>query len=205
MNFKTVPLLLNLLLLVGCANNLETRFYLLSSIPEHGVEPFRATPRPSATIAVGPISLPDYLDRPQIVTAQSSNRMKMAEFDQWAEPVQDNFRRVMSENLAQRVPNDQFLRFPWEPSIKVDYQLKIDVLRFMVDQHNVSWLSANWRIIDIKQRKPSAQHRSDIHQPVSGSGYEAIVKAQSESVAALSQLIANELKRVITGAVVKAQ
>jgi ABC-type transport auxiliary lipoprotein component len=44
--------------------------------------------------------LPPYLDRPQLVTRAGSNRMVLADFDSWAEPLQGLFARVLAKNLT---------------------------------------------------------------------------------------------------------
>jgi len=55
-----------------------------------------AEPRPG----VGPVTLPPYLDRSQIVMSDRANELNLAEFDQWAESLQTNFTRVLGENLV---------------------------------------------------------------------------------------------------------
>ena len=57
-------------------------------------------------IGVGPITVPKYLDRPQIVTRSGRNQLALGEFDRWAEPLQDNVLRVLAENLAFLIPTD---------------------------------------------------------------------------------------------------
>jgi uncharacterized lipoprotein YmbA len=79
---------------------------------------------------VGPITLPKYLDRPQIVTRSGRNPLTLAEFDRWAKPLQDNVSRVLAENLARHIPTDHILLHPWPRSAPVDYQVAVEHLRW---------------------------------------------------------------------------
>jgi uncharacterized lipoprotein YmbA len=56
------------------------------------------------TIGIGPVTLPKYLDRPQIVTFTSPYALNVVEFDRWAEPLESTFVRVLAENLALLLP-----------------------------------------------------------------------------------------------------
>lgn len=72
------------LALTGCADSQPTRFYTLSPLAAAlGSTP--PTLLPDVTVGVGPVTLPPYLDRPQLVTRAGGNRVVLAEFDSWAE------------------------------------------------------------------------------------------------------------------------
>ena len=93
-----------LLLGLEACTSTPSRFYVLSSLSaSETIAATAATQGP--VIGVGPITLPKYLDRPQIVTRAGSNQLALAEFDRWAEPLQDNVARVLAENLAPPHPH----------------------------------------------------------------------------------------------------
>ena len=73
----------------------SSQFYVLSSLPQPGLS---AAEGP--VIGVFPVSMPDYLDRPQIVTRVSENEIKLDEFSRWAEPLKDSFTRALVQNLS---------------------------------------------------------------------------------------------------------
>ncbi|MFW6242141.1 MAG: PqiC family protein, partial [Thermodesulfobacteriota bacterium] len=75
------PLLLAALFLlpVACGRSLPTRFYLLT--PQKTGP--GAAPTAGPSVGVGPVELPDYLDRPQILTRAGEHEIHFAEFDQW--------------------------------------------------------------------------------------------------------------------------
>ena len=79
---------LMLLTLAGCETSEQARLYTLSGLPFTAAS---ASIQPASTsalaIGIGPVTLPFYLDRPQIVRRTSPNRLEIAEFDRWAEPL----------------------------------------------------------------------------------------------------------------------
>ena len=56
----------------GCATSPPSRFYLLTPIAQEGSASGASTTDQRIAIGVGPVDLPDYLNRPQIVTRESS-------------------------------------------------------------------------------------------------------------------------------------
>jgi uncharacterized protein len=102
-----VTLVASLLGLGACAST-PSRFYVLNTLPASETVPATAAER-GPVIGVGPITLPKYLDRPQIVTRASRNQLALGEFDRWAEPLQDNVLRVLAQNLMLLIPTDHIL------------------------------------------------------------------------------------------------
>ena len=84
------------------------------------------------SIGVGPVQMPEYLNRPQIVSRKSTIELFLDEFNKWAEPLEDNFTRVLAENLANILRTDPVVIFPSRGSIPVDYIVTLDVIRLTV-------------------------------------------------------------------------
>ena len=72
----------------------------------------------------------DYLDRQGIVTRVSPNRFVVAENDRWAEPLEENFSRVLARNLSILLQTDRIVAYPWERSQQPTYQIQVEVPRF---------------------------------------------------------------------------
>jgi uncharacterized lipoprotein YmbA len=83
-----VILMFSLSILGGCLPkpSAPTKLYILSPLAGPAVEMHNKTDEIFMTIGVGPVHLPEYLDRPEIVTRINPNELKLAEFDIWAEP-----------------------------------------------------------------------------------------------------------------------
>jgi uncharacterized lipoprotein YmbA len=186
-----VTLVASLLGLGACAST-PSRFYILNTLPASETVPATAAAQ-GPVIGVGPITLPKYLDRPQIVTRASRNQLALGEFDRWAEPLQDNVSRVLAENLALLIPTDHILLNPWPRSAPVDYQVAVEVRHFDGWLGGESVLLALWSILDGAERQLISK-RAFLNVPVGGRDYEAIVVAMNQMVESLSRDIAAAIR-----------
>jgi uncharacterized lipoprotein YmbA len=194
-------LLVTLSLILLCAgaacvrrNSTPARFYLLQpTTTGSDAVTARATPV-QALIGLGPIQFPEYLDRPQMVTAVSPHQLTLNEFERWAEPLKVNFAHVLAENLSFWMPAAQVLNFPWRSTVALDYQVTVDVSSFHAGPGEEVQLQAKWTIL--KNRRPLLHRNSRIVMPLQGSGYEARVSAQGKAVAMLSREIADAISTI---------
>jgi uncharacterized lipoprotein YmbA len=182
-----VALVAALLGLGACASS-PSRFYILNTLPASEALPATAAER-GPVIGVGPITLPKYLERPQIVTRASRNQLALGEFDRWAEPLQDNVSSVLAENLALLIPTDQILLNPWSRPATLDYQVRVEVLHFDGWLGGENSLIARWSILDRAERELLSR-KSHLNAPVGGRDYEAMVVALNQMLETLSRDIA---------------
>jgi len=183
-------------ILAGCigGKSQPSKFYVLSSLPSGTGKPVAAAER-GVAIGVGPVSLPTYMDRPEIVTRSGGNQLHLSEFDRWAEPLQQNVTRVLAQNLSILIPTDRTALYPWERSVPLNYQIVVEVARFEGSADGNSLLTARWSIVgpDGKQELLTGQSsfRESIGPP---QDYEATVSAMSRSLADFSREIAAAIK-----------
>lgn len=182
-------------MLGGCASQ-PSRFYLLGALPEAETMPLAASGAQTPTIGVGPVSLPRYLDRPQIVTRTGANELKMAEFDRWAEGLDANFARVVAENLSLMFPTARVVVSPWLRATTIDYQVTVDVSHFVSQVGGEGLLIADWLIFRGEGPQVLATGRSRFSAPAAGRDYASMVAALSQTVADLSREIATHLRGV---------
>jgi uncharacterized lipoprotein YmbA len=180
-------------MLAGCASQ-PSRFYLLSASPDAETMAAGASGAPGPTIGVGPVSLPRYLDRPQIVTRTSPYELKLAEFDRWAESLDANFARVVAENLSFMLPRARVAVFPWPRATEIDYQVIVDVTHFLSQAGGESLLIADWMLFKGEGTQVLATGKSRFSAPATGQDYAAMVAAMSQTVASLSREIATTLR-----------
>jgi uncharacterized lipoprotein YmbA len=178
----------------ACGTTPPAKFFLLS--------PITATDAPTVSgghqlrLGVGPIEMPDYLDRPQIVTRTAGTELRLADDHRWAEPLQENFAHVLGENLSHLLGTGQVHVFPWSAAQLIDYQIVVYVTRFESDANSKVSLVARWDIRAGQDRTLLVSRRSDISVPVQNpSDYESIVSASSTAVARLSQEIESAIKQ----------
>jgi uncharacterized lipoprotein YmbA len=180
----------------GCSQSPPTEFYTLSGMQ---LPPGGSSAR-KTVIGVGPVTLPDYLDRPQIVTRASGNRVILASFHSWVEPVDGMFTRVLVGNLSSLLATDNVVTLPQRRPMPLDYQVEVDVARFDADVTGRAVLDARWRVFGKDGDLLVGEGRSTIVEPVAEPGsYEAIVAAMSQALARMSSTIAGTIEQHRSG------
>jgi uncharacterized lipoprotein YmbA len=111
-----------------------------------GADPANVGPR-QILVGLGPIKMPAYLDRQEIVTRVAPNRLELSGQDRWAEPLDSDFTRVLAQNLASDLGTQRITFFPWYNTTIVDYQVKVNVYRFESDKDGKVDLTAHWQVL----------------------------------------------------------
>jgi uncharacterized lipoprotein YmbA len=177
----------------GCASQ-PSQFYLLSAMPSTESASSATSGQHGPTIGVGPVTLPRYVDRPQIVTRTGPYELTLAEFDRWAEGLDANFSRVLAENLSLLLPTARVVMSPWPRATPIDYQIMVDVTHFLSQVGGESLLIADWTIVKGEGGDVLASGRSRFSASAAGKDYAAIVAAMSQTVASLSQELATTIR-----------
>src|SRR5207249_2759875 len=151
--------LLLAVLLIGlarCAGASDpTRFYVLGPVDAPAAASPSAAPR-DLRVGVRAVELPRYLERSQIVTRASANRLEMAEFHQWGAPLRLAVPTVLGEDLARLLPSEQVQVFPWGRSFTPDAQVLVEISRLEGALNAESVLAARWRILDRSRAEMAA-------------------------------------------------
>lgn len=171
--------------LSACAGTPPTRFYVLSPGVDSQVQSSEGL-----SIGVGPVKIPTYLDRLQIVTRSNINTLIVADFDRWAEPLESGFGRVLSEDLGKLLGTKSVAVYPWPPSSRIDCQVTVEVVRFEGTMGEGVVLEARWALVSDHGKSLYLKDVSKISLPVKENSYEALVAAQSGALAGLSREIA---------------
>src|SRR2546430_11474761 len=122
----------------------DSKFFVLAPV---GSDPAGATAASSRQIllGLGPVKLPAYLDRQEVVTRVAPNRLQLSSVDRWAEPLDVGFTRVLAQDLSSNLATQRITFYPWYNSTPVDYQVKIHVYRFESDKDGRVDLTAHWQ------------------------------------------------------------
>jgi len=179
------------LLLAGCARTAPVRYYQLTAL-----EAARNTSAAEAgkmVIGIGPVLLPEYLDRPQIVTRLSANRLQLADSHRWAEPLSENIPRVLGGNLSTLLGTDRILRHPWPSSRTPDYQLIVEVLHFENENDGAARLVVRWSVKGQDGGIVLPERRSSYRLPATSQDQEGLVVALNEALGSFCREIAQKL------------
>ncbi len=148
-----------------------------------------------ALIGLGPVRIPDYLNRPQMVVAITDNQYQMSEEHRWAERLDQNISLALAKFLPSQLGSNRIVRYPWAQRQVIDYQVSIDIIEFHIDAQGQSRLIAQWLI---KQKdQPDLSKRFDYLVLASTTDYDAMVAAQSSCLTKLGQDISATLRQLI--------
>ena len=161
-----------------------TKFYVLTATSTGG-----AAATSHLVIGLGPVKLPEYLEHAEVITRVAPNRLDLSSTDRWAEPLDDNFRRVLAADLTTLIGTDQVLPFPWDLSTKVDYKIEVYVERFERDSSGGAQLIANWIIRDGHSDRVLLTRPADFTESA-GSGMENSAASLSADLNDLSKQLA---------------
>jgi len=177
--------------LAGCATTKPTNFYTLSRATEPQASKLAAH---GLVIGLGPVTVPQYLDRPDIVTREGANQMRLAEFSKWAESLEPLMTRIMAEDLYTLLDASDVIPLPQRGDVPLDRVVEVDIGRFDADASGQVVLDARWRVYKGDNATLLASGRSMItEQGTPVPGYDGIVAAMSRALGRTSDEIARAI------------
>ena len=186
------------LILTGCVGVADpTRYYVLSSISA-GPNGSQRTPASSAAtgvaVGVGPVLIPGYLNRAQIVTRSAGDDVEISTYHRWAEPLENGIAQVLANDLATQIGSERIAVFPWRGGIArvLDYQVAVMILKFEGLPGGQVTLDARWRLVG-RDGQELALKRSTMSEPVAGTGYQSLVTGMNRLLGTLAREIAAEI------------
>jgi uncharacterized lipoprotein YmbA len=186
-----LPLAVVVLGSAGClGTSPASRFYTLSTLSPHEGQGGGGGAA-SIRIRVAPVTLPEGVDRPQLVRRTGENTVVVEEFDRWVEPLDALLRSTLVQNLGALLPEAQVLGDA-APGLAADRTVVVAVNR--LDLSNQVALDAVWFVLPAGRDQPEKTHRSRLTE-AAGSGAPAeVAPALSRAVEKLSREIATELE-----------
>ena len=191
-----------LLLVIGCASTEPSRFYTLSPLRAQGQsEAGTITERPTY-LFVGPLFLPDYLDRPQLVSRTGSNEIQIAEFHRWAGSFRADVTRVLVEDLSLLLSSEPVTVLPWKalttaasaPDSAPHCKIVVEITRFEGTLGDRVKLDATWGLTGREWKDLFPRKKCEYVEPVNGKDYAALVDGMSRALGRLSHDIADAVR-----------
>lgn len=193
------PLLRTFILLVvsfglaGCASSPQARFYTLTPLGSQEVQPSSPAAAKPVSVSIAPVEIPDYLERPQIVTRDGRNVLLLAEYDRWGGSLSDNIAAVLAENLGLLLGSDRVYLYPRMEAEKADYSVAMRVLRLDCTLGSHVLLKAQWTLYAGPGRKDAATHVATFTEKLGDKRYETMVAAVGRTLEQVSREIAREI------------
>jgi uncharacterized lipoprotein YmbA len=176
--------------LVACGSPPKERFYTLS---ETAAAEMPALPSLDYSVVVGPVTVPDIVDRPQLVLRMSEAEVRLTEQALWAEPLKYAIARAVAQNLAQALDNARVSPYPQGPSGEPDYRVALDVHRFDSVLGEAATIEVMWTVRRVKTGEQQTG-RVRMKEAVAGQSYRDLVAAHVRAIGGFSRNISKAIQ-----------
>ena len=163
-------------MVAGGCSTAPSHFYTLDSTAAPAVAPATRT-----AVVVGPVSVPDMVDRPEFVVQVASNQVDVEEFNRWAAPLSDGIAHAVAGDLSTLIGTPDVAVGPMA-NFSPAYRVTIDVQRFDSIQGQAAYIDAMWTVHNIRNGK-TRSGRTVAREPVQGDGFQALAAAHSRALA----------------------
>lgn len=182
--------------LIGCGSSPKETYYTLSAAAAmNGAAP--VTGESAYSIAVGPITLPEAVDRPQLVLRVGPNEVTFVELHRWAGSLKSEISRIIADNLAAYLNVRQVAAYPQSAGDNADYRVLVDIQRFDSTLGESVTIDALW---SIKRQSDGVARtgRSTARESSGGGNYDGVVAGHSRALATVSRDIAEAIRSMST-------
>jgi hypothetical protein len=165
----------------------KTQFYVLTPFTKTSIQEIdppenQASQSKNVRFILGPVTIPNYLERSTIASRKSDNRLHYSESHRWAEPLQENISRVMKENFELIQPSSEIQSIGEYGNRNLKYQLEVHFSQFESTDAGKVLLAARWKLYERKKQKLLMTQDEFFSK-------EAQNKSMDARVAALSQVL----------------
>ena len=181
-------------LALGCLGTSPTpRFYALQPIE------VEAAGAGDLAIAVGPLHVPRYLQRPQIVSRKGESRVVYKELHRWAGSLESESLRVIGENVGLLLGTQRVVVYPLAGPFPMKYRVRLDVERFDGRRGDAVEMRVRWVVVDAVGGEARAVELSNLRAPLDSKSIDDLVEAHSKVLEDLSRKIADRIAELESG------
>jgi len=174
--------------LCGCSRSPQVNFYTLEPMVS---QPATAASQAAPSVAVGPVTLPETVDRSQLVLRVDANRVEVLEMQRWAEPLKTGLPRLIAQDLARLLSSDRVASYQQSSGAGAEYRVLVDFVSFEAGPGETVTVEALWTV---RHGAAVRTGRSLVREQARGGGYDAVVAAYSRAVASLSGDLAKAIR-----------
>jgi hypothetical protein len=181
---------LALLTLAGCASSPPTRYFALDPAAPGSPATDQTAGKP---VKVDAVHIPPALDRDSMVRGESDNQLQISAQDRWAGDLGEMIRRVLTQDLAQRLPSGMVVA-PQSPAPPSARGLVVDILTFQPQAGEVV-LDADWTLLQGTQSNPVLRRSAHLTAPGASSA-----QGQAQAMSTLLGQLADGIAAQVGGA-----
>ncbi len=173
-----------------------TQFYMINPVPPTMGDQTRMMEPEIVLVSLDPVEIPQYLNRPQIVTHVDGVEYQLDEFNQWLEPLSDTLTRVIAENLAEMLGDLPIDVISMERPVETDFSITVQILRLDGKPGKEMVLIARWTLFDQTENVLSLTERFFGQEKMADDSYESLVSSQNRLIESLSREIADNIRSI---------
>jgi uncharacterized lipoprotein YmbA len=195
-------------LIAGCAGGSTENFFALNdgAIVQSTTSGAGARSPSLPGIVISAVTVPELVDRPQIVTRDATNRVVVSEQNLWAEPIRAGIARTLATRLSRALAEAgtpaQVAAYPQTSIATPVLRVTIDVVRFDAVPNGEAVIDAVWSVRRVSDGMVRTG-RTAASSPISGTSYDAIVHSWNQAIAIVDRDIAAMVMQVGVGATSK--
>ncbi len=179
-----------LLGLLAACGGAGTNYYRLdATAPATGA----GTATSGLSVAIGPVSLPSYLDRAEVIFATGPNEFQVPADALWIGSLRDNISRTVATDLG-RLLGSGNVRSGSEVRSRPSYRVALDIRKFHGISAQGAILDLSWSIQDGSSSEVLSRHSAVFHEQIVGDGYGPLVAAESRLLEQCAAAIAQSLR-----------
>ena len=172
--------------LSGCGGAKDQYYRLTASGPA-------AVKTSGLAVGVGPLMLPTYVDRAELVFQSGPNQFEIPAKVRWAGALQDNFGQVLATDIGRHLGSGNVVANPAPGDTRFRYRVSVAVRQFHAISGQDAILDASWRVETADTRQVLRNGNGVYHARISGDGYAPVVAAESDLVEQLAAAISRTL------------
>jgi hypothetical protein len=177
----------------GCVGRSPTpSYYTLAAAPGTAA-PAPVAARPDLGVAIGPITFPRYLDRPELVTRSGDHGLALANDRRWAGSMRNDFGRVVAGEVGRLLGTDRVVTWPDEARWRVDFRVPLELVAFEGALGQSVVLRARWSLVTGEPGKAVAAEETEISEPTADASWEALLAAHGRALDGLALAIAGRI------------
>lgn len=188
---KTMRLAALALLLAAsaCGSPAPRERYFTLAPPDRGGPP-PASDKPG--IFVGPVSVPEAVDRAQMVLTTGPNQVDVSDDDRWAELPKNGIARAIAQTLGRELGTSRVFSSRAASGTPVDYRVSIEVRRFESSLADGATIDAVWTIT--APDAPARTGHAFAHEPSASRDPAGVAAAHGRALERIGRAIARSIR-----------
>lgn len=180
-------ILIALSLLVGACASAPEHLYTLDTVAHQS-----AAGRPDLPIVlVGPVTVPEMVDRPELVVREGKYGVVVNEQERWATPLKDSLPSVIAMQLRDNCPSVVFRSFSGAAVEETRAQLGVEFTNIEINRATGVSVVASWTYRDGSKR--DIEGVGEGHVDIDSTNFSSYVDGMQRALAAWANNVATQL------------